>query len=333
MSLQRVLWIAYDAGMATSPQWLVFTHRLPARPSNARVTAWRRLREIGAVQTRTAVYVLPNTDQCRADCARLRREIAALGGEAIVFTAEPRDPRESSRLAAAFRRAREEDYRSLSAQARRLAARRDQRHATGRRATRERAIRRLRDEFEAVTRIDFFQARGRENVNAALAALERAQAATRDAAGDDDGQHPSAQFQNRRWVTRPRPSIDRISSAWLIRRFIDPLATFAFTLEPGPGEVPFDMPGVGFTHQGAMCTFETLVAEFRIQDPVVVRLSRIVHDLDLKDGRFGLPQTVPVGHVIDGLRGLYADDQALIEQGISFFDAFAGSQSQVEVSR
>jgi hypothetical protein len=134
-------------------------------------------------------------------------------------------------------------------------------------------------------------------------------------------------------VTRPRPSIDRLSSAWLIRRFIDPLATFGFTLEPGPEDVPFDMPGIGFTHQVGMCTFETLVAEFHIQDPVVIRVSRIVHDLDLKDARFGVPETAAVGHVIDGLRGLYADDHALLEQGISFFDAFAGSKSVVEVSK
>jgi hypothetical protein len=87
------------------------------------------------------------------------------------------------------------------------------------------------------------------------------------------------------------------------------------------------MPDTGFTHQSGMCTFETLVAEFHIQDHVVIRISRIVHDLDLKDARFGVPETAAVGHVIDGLRGLYADDHALIEQGISFFDAFAGSKS------
>src|SRR6516165_9266467 len=106
-SLQRVLSVAYDAAMAASRHWLLLTHQLPARPSNARVTTWRRLQEIGAVPTRTSVYILPNTEQCRADFAWLRRDIVALGGEAIVFFAEPRDPRESSRFVAAFRRARE----------------------------------------------------------------------------------------------------------------------------------------------------------------------------------------------------------------------------------
>lgn len=318
--------------MAASPLWLVFTHRLPARPSNARVATWRRLQEIGAMPTRTSVYILPNTEACRADVAGLRREVVALGGEAIVFLADPRDPRESSRLVAAFRRAREQDYRRLGSQARRLATRGDRRETGRSRAARERAVRTLRERFTAAARIDFFQARGRETAKAAIAALERSLAAPREPT-DDETVQPAVRFRNRRWVTRPRPSIDRISSAWLIRRFIDPLATFAFTLDPGPDDVPFDMPGVGFTHQGVMCTFETLVAEFRIQDPKVLRLSRIVHDLDLKDARFALPETGSVGRVIDGFRGLYADDHALLEQGISFFDAFAGSQSFLEVSR
>ena len=318
--------------MAAAPLWLVFTHRLPARPSNARVATWRRLQEIGAVPTRTSVYVLPNTEACRAHVAGLRREVVALGGEAIVFLADPRDAGESDRLVAAFSRAREHDYRRLGSQARRL-ANRGKRRETGRsRATRERAVRTLRERFSAATRIDFFQARGRDTVNAAITALERSLLGVPEPADDASG-HPRGRFQNRRWVTRPRPSIDRLSSAWLIRRYIDPLATFAFTLEPSPDDVPFDMPGIGFTHQGDRCTFETLVAEFRIQDAVVLRLSRIVHDLDLKDVRFGVPESGAVGRVIDGLRGLYADDHALLEQGISFFDALAGSKSVVEVSR
>src|SRR5215472_3249492 len=139
-SLQRLLSVTYDADMAASRHWLLLTHQLPARPSNARVKTWRRLQEIGAVPTRTSVYVLPNTEQCRAEFYWLRREIVGLGGEAIVFSAEPRDPGESRRLVAAFRHAREEDYRALSVQARRLAGTRRRRRAVGRSAARDRAV-------------------------------------------------------------------------------------------------------------------------------------------------------------------------------------------------
>lgn len=319
--------------MATPGRWLLLTHQLPSRPSNARVKTWRRLQKIGAVPTRTSVYVLPNTEPCRANFYWLRREIVALGGEAIVFLAEPRDPRESNRLVAAFRRAREEDYRALSGEARRVAATLKRRRTGGRPTPQERAIRVLRERFDAITRIDFFDARGRDTVKASIVALERTLTVAPPQERGTKTERMVAEYQSRRWVTRPRPSIDRLSSAWLIRRFIDPLATFDFTLEPGPEDVPFDMPGIGFTHQGAMCTFETLVAKFHIRDSVVVRLSRIVHDLDLKDSRFGVPETGAVGHIIDGLRGLYADDHALLEQGIGFFDAFAGSKSVMEVTK
>jgi len=313
--------------------WLLLTHQLPARPSNARVKVWRRLQEIGAVPAGTSVYALPHTDLCRADFQWLRRDIVSLGGEATVFAAEPQDARDSSRLVAAFRRLREDDYRALSARARRLAGGRRGRGHSQRTAARWQAIQKLRSRYREIERIDFFHARGRDSVDAVIRALERSFDSRPDAARGEIPSHLSTEHQNRRWVTRPRPSIDRISSAWLIRRFIDPLATFAFTQEPAETDVPFDMPGIGFTHQDSMCTFETLVKSFSLRDPVVQRLARIVHDLDLKDGRFGLPETAAVGHVIDGFRGLYPDDHALLEQGINFFDAFAGSQSHPEVEQ
>jgi hypothetical protein len=315
--------------MIASRPWLLLTHQLPARPSNARVRVWRRLQEVGAVAAGTSVYVLPHTDECRADFHCLRQDILSLGGEAAVFAAEPEDARDSRRLVAAFRRLREDDYRALNARARRLLPTRERHRRGTRSAGRRQTVQRLRDRFRQIERIDFFRARGRDSADAVIRTLERAFDQTSEAARRDAGSGLSTEYQNRCWITRPRPSIDRISSAWLIRRFIDPLATFAFAHKPADGDVPFDMPGIGFTHQDSMCTFETLVQAFSVRDPVVQRLARIVHDLDLKDARFGVPETGAIGHVIDGFRGLYADDHALLEQGISFFDAFAGSKTEV----
>ena len=308
----------------TSRHWLLFTYQLPSRPSNARVQTWRRLQEIGAAPTGTSAYVLPDREQCRADFDWLRREVVRLGGRALVFSAEPTDSRDATNMIGAFKRLREEDYRALRARARKLSASSRSRAATRPTPARRRAIVALRERFDAVTRIDYFESAGSDAAEAAIAALERLGTGREIARSGRD--RPRMDFRNRRWVTRPRPSIDRISSAWLIRRFIDPEATFEFTHEPGPRDVPFDIPGIGFTHRNGMCTFESLVETFAIDDPVVQRLSRIVHDLDLKDARYGLPETASIGHVIDGLRGLYADDHALLEHGINFFDVFAGSR-------
>jgi hypothetical protein len=129
-------------------------------------------------------------------------------------------------------------------------------------------------------------------------------------------------FKGRTWVTRPRPGVDRMSSAWLIRRFIDPAAKFAFrATSPArtSKDVPFDMFGVEFGHDGDRCTFEVLAGRFHIDDPAVKRIGEIVHDVDLKDGRYGHPETTIVHDLVEGLRRAHADDQTLLEHGMTMF--------------
>ena len=122
-----------------------------------------------------------------------------------------------------------------------------------------------------------------------------------------------------------------MSSAWLIRRFIDATATFGFITDAknAPADaVPFDMYITGFGHEGDRCTFETLVAKFGVRDPAVSRLSEVVHNLDLKDGKFAAPEAVTLGAAIDGLQMSCADDHQLLDQGIILFEAMYRSFSQ-----
>lgn len=137
-------------------------------------------------------------------------------------------------------------------------------------------------------------------------------------------------FQHRQWVTRPRPGIDRFSSAWLIRRFIDPQAVFLFASSPErrPEAVPFDMyqPG-GFKHEGDRCTFEVLRRRFGIADVAVQKIAEIVHDLDLKDDRFNAAQASTIDMLVEGLRASIADDAKLLEQGMAMFEALYQSFS------
>jgi hypothetical protein len=132
-------------------------------------------------------------------------------------------------------------------------------------------------------------------------------------------------FLNRRWVTRPRPGVDRMASAWLIRRFIDPKAAFGFVDRPTGSEIPFDMYTGDFSHQGERCTFEVLVRAFDIADATVGRLAQIVHDLDMKENRYDMPEAPAVSRMVDGLRQLHADDATLLEQGMAMFEALARS--------
>jgi hypothetical protein len=123
-----------------------------------------------------------------------------------------------------------------------------------------------------------------------------------------------------------------MASAWLIRRFIDPQARFSFAADRHAvpeGGVPFDMFGVDFSHQGDGCTFETLCAVFGISEPGISRIAAIVHDLDIKDERFGAPEAATVGAMIEGLQLAYADDEELLAQGMTLFDSLYRSFERV----
>jgi hypothetical protein len=282
------------------PRWLLLAHQLPTRSSNARVRTWRRLQQLGAVPSRNSVYVLPNTEQCREDFEWLRTEKA-------------------------FQESRTQDYKALQKDTNRLLtpARRKKGGGGGSRLTR--ALRALRDRLDALDRTDFFRAAAREGAAAALAELARKVEGERPPKPPARAPTRRADFQGRRWVTRRRPGVDRMASAWLIRRFIDPRATFAFVDKAAAADVPFDMYDTshGFGHRGGLCTFEVLCEEFGIVDAPVRQVALIVHDLDLKEKTYAAPESVAIGRMIDGLRAMHADDATLLEQGIGMFEALA----------
>ena len=271
------------------------------------------------------MYVLPDSANAREDFEWLKAEIAAAGGEASILTGTLIDAAADAELVEAFRRARQNDYTVLArdlefALKRAEGARRP-------RGGRAPAVRRLSKSFRqrltSIETMDFFASAGRDRV---IALIERFHAAgggrSPGPAGGDTGDTP--QYRDRLWVTRPRPGVDRMASAWLVRRFIDPKARFAFAADRAavPAEaLPFDMFGVEFTHQGDDCTFETLCRRFGIQDPAVGRLGELVHDLDLKDGKFAAPEAAAIGAMIDGLQLTHADDHDLLERGMAMFES------------
>ena len=316
------------------PRWLLLAHRLPTRPSHRRVKTWRRLQQIGAVPTRNSVYALPNTPQCREDFEWIRGEIVAAGGEATVFVADALNADGDRAIETAFRRSREADYAAFTREVHQLLVATGKRRgaaAFGRESL-SRAVRMLRGRFADIERIDFGNAAGRQAAADVLATLERRLAEyTPTPAQVVAAQPPADDFHNRRWVTRPRPGVDRMASAWLIRRFIDPNATFAFVDQPASADVPFDMYSGELSHQGSLCTFETLAQRFGLRGTAVERIGQVVHDLDVKESRYAAPEGPAVGRMVEGMRHVHADDHVLLEQGIAMFEALARSfDSDVE---
>ncbi len=310
-------------------RWLLFVHQLPASPSNLRVRTWRRLQQIGAVAVKQAVYALPDTPEAREDFAWLKTEVNSAGGDAGVFAASDIDSFSDDALVDEFRRARQEAYGALAREIERVLSRVN---ATRRpRGTRAPAVHRLVEAFRgrlaALERIDFFGSAGRDRAATLVAQLEERARPSPPAGASAiaGGATDLTSYTRRLWVTRPRPGVDRMGSAWLIRRFIDAEGRFAFAVDreslPATDAIPFDMFGVEFSHQGEGCTFETLCTVFGITDPAVTRIAQIVHDLDLKDRRFGAPDAGTVGTLIEGLQLTTADDDVLLEHGITLFES------------
>jgi hypothetical protein len=282
------------------------------------------LQRLGAVLLKNSAYVLPETDETREDMEWIRGEIVAQGGEACVFRAEAVDELAHDEVVAAFVAARRADWEALQ---RRVTAFRERRGQNGAAADAaiaelERKLASLRNQASRIDRIDYFHAPGRLE---AMAAIERAARSLRTA-GTDSSPSPQrriADYQGRRWLTRPRPGVDRMASAWLIRRFIDPRATFLFGDRiPRAGDVvPFDMFGVELGHHGDRCTFETLMTAFSLDEPALARLARIIHDLDLRSESSADSEAATVGRLVAGLRQAVPEDDRLLEHGMAAFEA------------
>ncbi|MGE0705279.1 MAG: chromate resistance protein ChrB domain-containing protein [Vicinamibacterales bacterium] len=311
-------------------RWLLLVHQLPAEPSNLRVKTWRRLQQVGALAVKQAVYALPDAPGTREDFEWLKTEIEGVGGEATIFIADTVDTWTNDSLVEGFRRAREIAYTELAKEAEQVLRRLEKRKAPSGRSAAPRVQRQIRERLAAIERVDFFGSAGRDRVVTLVHRIENQIVGRRGSGmGTGAGESPSS-YDGRLWVTRPRPGVDRMSSAWLIRRFIDAKARFDFVAdrEDVPANaLPFDMFGVEFTHRGELCTFEMLCETFNLAHPALASIGAIVHDLDLKDGRFGAAEAPAVGLVIDGLRLAFADDEELLGEGMTLFEALYRSFS------
>jgi hypothetical protein len=303
--------------------WLVLVHQLPARPSSLRVRVWRRLQAIGAVPLRGAAYVLPNRSEPREDLAWIAGEVRALGGQASLLAAASLDDGGDAALVRDFQAARAGGYRSLAERVERAVSPRGRRVSARGADLAER--RKLLAEWESLERITYFDVPEQEE---ARRMIERLRSRPAPAEGGARARAPLSSFRSKTWVTRPRPGIDRMSSAWLIRTHIDPKARFAFRKDvPTGSEVPFDMYAGEFSHKGGACTLEVLVRRFAIQDPAVEWLCRVVHDVDLRDDRYGEPEAAGVAALVEGLRARHSDDRRLLEEGISLIAALVAARS------
>jgi hypothetical protein len=302
--------------------WLLLIHQVPNSPAYLRVKMWRRLQKIGAVAVKNAVYVLPKSDQSSEDFHWVAREILEAGGDASVCEATFIEGITANELIELFRAARNSDYAELIGEIKELkeelhdAERAGDAWASG---MVSRAAR-LRQRLTEIQAIDFFQAPGGKQAETFVAEIE---ARIRKAPIHKPAPARGT-YSGRTWVTRKGVHVDRIASAWLIRRFIDPGSRFKFVAakgyRPEPDELRFDMFDAEFTHEGDLCTFEVLLQRFEPGDNSLRRIGEIIHDIDLKDSKFGRQETDGIALIVNAICTKHKEDVDRIDRGTILLD-------------
>jgi len=266
------------------------------------------------VPLKSSAYLLPDSPDRYEQFQWLAQEIQRDGGDATLLRVDRIENMQEPDVVRQFQEARNHDYAALAERYRKLLKGR------GPRLIEELA--RLAREMARITEIDFFEAPGRREVERAREAVEERTASGR---GRPAGTAPPldlAALKGRRWVTRPRPHVDRIASAWLIKRFVDPAAEFVFAPpDQIPADaIPFDMAGVEFGHHGEDCTFETLLRRTGLRDRKLAVLAEIVHEADIKDQKFAREEARGIDLALRALLSAIKDDHEALAQGMTLFD-------------
>jgi len=303
--------------------WLLLIHQIPAKPTYFRAKIWRRLRHVGAVPIKQAVYVMPESEQCHEDLSWIAKEIIESGGEAILLNGELLEGLTDEQVIELFQKARCADYEKILAEAREVMNSYHTHEASEALLSDcKTALSRLNKSFAASVAIDFFPVAAQAQLEAFLADMETI--FRQPAANDSVQVTKSDELSGRIWVTKRNVYVDRMASAWFIRRFIDSDARFKFIKEshhqPESNELRFDMLEAEYTHQGDLCTFEVLVQSLCADDMGLQQIAKIIHDIDLKDESFALPETAGVHALFDSIVSTYKDDLQRIEQASTILD-------------
>jgi len=293
--------------------WLLLLYSLPTNRNTERVAVWRRLKKMGAVQIKTSTYLLPDEPAQYEQFQWLAKQIRDYGGDSTLVRAQEIEGLTKDNVTSLFNAARDKEYSQLRKSLQSFIARRKKLDAELAAAELERLTR----QFRELRQIDFFDsARGHD----IAMLLRRAEGPGRSRQLEV---LDAKQYRGKIWLTRPRPEIDRVGSAWLISKFIDPKAKFVFApiAQAVPDAVPFDMLDAEFSHHGNNCTFETLTKRFAISDKSVVKIGEMIHDADLDDARFQRVEAVGIDRVLKGWAKEGLPDEEILRRGFECFEA------------
>lgn len=307
--------------MPDDPRWLLLIHQIPPTPGYLRIKVGRHLQRLGAVAIKNSVYALPAGEEAREDLNQVLREVVEGGGDGSIALASFVEGLSDERVRDLFREARDAEYQAIGKEVRALRAslRRGQPDAG-----QLQKFGRIQKQMAEVVALDFFGGRQREPTEGLLQELaQRLEPSPQPA--EEAAMEPRPKGAT--WVTRTGIHVDRMASAWLIRRFIDGKARFKFVLPKSyrhrKGELRFDMFDGEYTHRGELCTFEVLLDRFKLDDPALGRIAEVVHDIDLKDDKHQRPEKPGIEMLINGIATAHArDDQRLARASAALDDLY-----------
>ena len=292
-------------------QWLVFSYSLPSKgSSSSRVTLWRRLQRLGALSI-TGTYILPKRADCIEALTWLRQEIHRDEGEALIMEVERFANLSETELVARFHAAQAEAYKDVLIDLKTF----EKKDGKGNKQS-VRSFEKLRKRFLDLKRVDYFDSPVGKDI---MAHLNRLEQRVSPQLSVDVPKVNKKEYQGKTWVTRPQPHVDRLASAWLIKRFIDPKANIAYRAAKS-GDITFDSDGADFGHAGQLCTFETLLAAFSLEENALKSIAQIVHEIDLRDERYARAEIAGIDALLEGWLSLKLSDKDLEQRGADLFE-------------
>lgn len=320
-----------------SLSWLLFFYSIPSKPVSKRMKIWRRLQQLGTLHLKGSVYLLPHSDERKQRFSELAAEVAALGGEADFVVAECIGTMRNEEVIALFNAARAQAYAHAEKSLHALEQKVGSLQKGSKTVTPEALLTEFRKIEKAagdIAAVDFFGSEQGKDFMRRLQTLagqleETSHGKTPVHTPEIEPRTPG-DYRKRVWATRPHPFVDRMASAWLIRRFIDPDALFVFTADIAKapaGSVLFDIPRGDFTHHGDLCTFEVLIKSFGLKQKPLKKLAELVHELDIKDGRYAVPEASGIEELLTGIRKTAHNDADALEKGMAVFEMLYASKA------
>jgi hypothetical protein len=292
--------------------WLLLVFSLPTAKASERVSVWRKLQRYGAVALPASGYVLPNNSMNQERFEWLATSIRSSQGQAAVAQVCSFDELRNEQIENMFNEARTGEYQLVEKELKKLA------NLPNREKSKPGVVR-LKRRLQQIVEIDFFGSPIRARIEEGVRQLENDDSKEKAR----EGKKNPKDYIGRTWITRPQPGIDRVSSAWLILRYIDSHGKFAFDKDPGrhPDAIPFDMFNAGgFGHVGNDCTFETLMKGFSIKDARVRLVAHAIHDADLADEHFGRTEALGIDRILDGWNKQGMANEEVLRKGIEMIE-------------